>query len=118
MSATRSLLRWVAPLARWTGLDTNPLRRGSDRAEAWIRLSLILAFLIGSPVTAGAVGEWAHAESVSAARAEAASEHRVPAVLLHVATLGDGYPVRQTKRMSWVKARWTAPDGSPRSRLP
>src|SRR5215471_468881 len=40
----------TAPLARRLGLDRNPLRRRSDRAEAWIRIALVLAFLIGAPL--------------------------------------------------------------------
>ncbi len=33
-------------LARALGLDGNPLRRASDRAEAWIRVGLLSVFLI------------------------------------------------------------------------
>ena len=34
--------RWKARLARALGLDDNPLRRASDRAEAWIRAGLVI----------------------------------------------------------------------------
>ena len=37
---------WTASLARRLGLDANPLRRGTDRAEAWIRIALVLALLL------------------------------------------------------------------------
>jgi hypothetical protein len=36
-------------LARALGLDGNPLRRASDRAEAWLRIGLLAVFLIAGP---------------------------------------------------------------------
>ena len=41
-------------LARALGLDSNPLRRASDRAEAWIRIGLLAVFLIAGPMVASA----------------------------------------------------------------
>ena len=67
-------MRLVAALARRAGLDANPLRRGSDRAEAWLRIGLVLAFLIASPLAAIGLGKLTSAASYSAARAQAASE--------------------------------------------
>ena len=75
-------MRLVAALARRAGLDANPLRRGSDRAEAWLRIGLVLAFLIASPLAAIGLGKLTSAASYSAARAQAASERYVPAVLV------------------------------------
>ena len=43
-------------LARALGLDRNPLRRASDRAEAWIRIALLAVFLIAGPIAALSVG--------------------------------------------------------------
>ena len=48
-----------ARLARALGLERNPLRRASDRAEAWIRVGLLAVFLIAGPMTALAAGGWA-----------------------------------------------------------
>src|SRR5215831_8144347 len=54
--------RWKARLARALGLDRNPLRRASDRAEAWIRAGLLVIFLTAGPMAALAAGQWtAHA---------------------------------------------------------
>jgi hypothetical protein len=39
-------------LARALGLDGNPLRRANDRAEAWIRVCLLIVFLIAGPLVA------------------------------------------------------------------
>ena len=51
--------RWKARLARALGLDGNPLRRASDRAEAWIRAGLLVVFLTAGPLAALAAGQWA-----------------------------------------------------------
>ena len=45
-------------LARILGLDGNPLRRATDRAMTWIRVGLLAAFLIGTPLAAIGAGHW------------------------------------------------------------
>jgi hypothetical protein len=66
-------------LARTLGLDGNPLRRGSDRAEAWLRIGLLAVFLIAGPLVALGTGGWAyHAETI-AAQAKAAPAAGPPA---------------------------------------
>ena len=65
VSVTRTLKRWVAALGRRMGLDANPLRRGYDRAEAWVRLGLVLVFLIASPLAAIGLGHLTNDASVS-----------------------------------------------------
>jgi hypothetical protein len=47
-------------LARALGLDRNPLRRATDRAEAWIRAGLLGVFLIAGPIAALDAGHWAY----------------------------------------------------------
>jgi hypothetical protein len=55
--------RLVSALA----LDRNPLRRASDRAEAWIRAGLLVVFLVAGPMAAVAAGQWiAHTAGVQA----------------------------------------------------
>ena len=71
----------MVALARRTGLDANPLRRGSDRAEAWVRIALIVLFLVASPLAAAALGQLTSDASARAARAQAANEHQVTAIL-------------------------------------
>ena len=44
-------------LARALGLDGNPLRRASDRAEAWIRAGLLVVFLVAGPLAAIAAAQ-------------------------------------------------------------
>jgi hypothetical protein len=97
--------RWKARLARTLGLDGNPLRRASDRAEAWIRAGLLAVFLTAGPIAALAAGQWtAHAASAGTS----APPHAVHAVLLQPATAVLGGQV-------WVKARWETAGGSART---
>ncbi len=114
VSVTRTLKRWGAALARRTGLDANPLRRGCDRAEAWVRLGLVLAFLIASPLAAIGLGHLTNDASVRAARAQRAAEYHVPAVLLHKVSRNSDDPLYATSQLAWARARWTAPDGQQR----
>ena len=105
--------RRTSSLARRLGLDRNPLRRGTDRAEAWIRISLVLAFLIGAPLAAWGAGSWAESVAPTAAHLQLAGEHRVPATLLRsVPGESDQW---FTVRFAWVKARWTVPHGPVRT---
>ena len=52
MRGTASQPCGIARLARALGLDSNPLRRASDRAEARIRIGLVAIFLIVGPLAA------------------------------------------------------------------
>lgn len=104
-------MRLVAALARRAGLDANPLSRGSDRAEAWLRIGLVLAFLIASPLAAIGLGKLTSAASYSAARAQAASEQYVPAVLVEKVARAADDPLYGASGFVWARARWTAPDG-------
>ena len=63
--------------ARALGLDRNPLRRATDRAEGWIRAGLLAVFLIAGPMAALGAGHWAYHAVVTAARVPAAPPHRV-----------------------------------------
>jgi len=105
----------MVALGRKIGLDANPLRRGSDRAEAWVRITLIVVFLIGSPLAAVALGQLTSAASARAARAQAASEHQVTAVLVHRVAKSANDPLYGTAGFAWAAARWTAPDGHRRA---
>jgi hypothetical protein len=76
----RSLMR----LARALGLDRNPLRRATDRAETLIRVGLLGIFLIAGPMAALGAGHWAY----HAARGEGTGPSaRTDEVLAAVMTL-------------------------------
>src|SRR6201995_6192214 len=51
--------RSLARLARRLGIDRNPLRRGTDRIEAALRLVVILLAVVAVPAAAVAAGRWA-----------------------------------------------------------
>ena len=75
--------RGLRRLARALGLDRNPLRRATDRAEAWIRVGLLAVFLIAGPMAALGAGHWAYHAGITAARVPATPAHSVlPAALL------------------------------------
>jgi hypothetical protein len=100
-------------LARRLGLDNNPLRRRTDRLQACLGASLLLAFLIGAPLLSIAAARWAGHVGTTEQRAQRAS-HEVTAVLLH----GTPAPVLFASGLqvgAWVPARWTAPDGQART---
>jgi hypothetical protein len=105
----------TARLARALGLDGNPLRRASDRAEAWIRAGLLAVFLAAGPAAALAAGGWvSHTCAEISARAE--HMHAVKAVLLQSAPASIG-PLAAAGRGSrvWVRARWYTTDDSARA---
>jgi hypothetical protein len=100
---------WLGRLLRRLRPDRNPLRRGSDRAETAMLGVLLAAFLAGAPFAAQAVGAWTHATCTREAQAQQAASHQVKATLLQTAPWNtEGYG-------SEVSARWTAPDGRPRT---
>ena len=79
MHTTPGRPRGSTRLVRALGLDGNPLRRTSDRAEAWIRAGLLAVFLIAGPMAALGAGGWAFHAGITAARAQAAAAHHVQA---------------------------------------
>jgi hypothetical protein len=80
-------------LARALGLDGNPLRRATDRAEAWIRIGLLVVFLIAGPLAALDAGGWAYRT------AAAAPTHHVTAVA----------------GPAWTESRWQSAGASAQS---
>ena len=61
------------------GLDRNPLRRPTDRAEAWIRIGLLAVFLIAGPIATLAIAHSVYGVHVSAISANAARAHATTA---------------------------------------
>jgi len=98
----RALGRVGTWIARRFALDRNPLRRKSDRIEAWILLVLTVAFLPMSIVTAVGASHWAE----QSARCEYAAQRlqEVSAVLLQAAPATD--PAVDGSASVLVRARW------------
>ena len=107
--------RSLARLARWLGIDRNPLRRGRDRVEAALRLVMILLAVVAVPAAAVAAGRWADHYALHRAQVQRAVDHQVTAVLLEDAPavgIPDPYTPVQT---AWVPARWQPPGQQPRT---
>ena len=100
-------------LARALGLDRNPLRRATDRAEVWIRVGLLAVFLIAGPMAALGAGHWAYHEGITAARVPAAPAHRVkPTALQQAPTITELPRIGQGGRAG---AQWEGTDSSART---
>ena len=107
--------RRLARLARRLGFDRNPLRRGTDRVEAALRLVMILLAVVAVPTVAVAAGRWADHYALHRAQLQRVANHQVTAVLLEdapVTGVPDPYTNVQT---SWVSARWQPPGQPPRT---
>ena len=65
-------LAWLAWLARWLGFDRNPLRRGTDRIEAALRLVMLIVLVAVVPAAAFAVGQRADHAALNRAHAQQA----------------------------------------------
>ena len=100
----------AARLARRLGLDRNPLRRRTDKVAACLAAVLIAVFLAGAPVLAAVAVVWA-GRAAAAEQWAARSWRPVPAVLEQAAVP----PAMELSGRSWVRARWTAPDGRARA---
>jgi hypothetical protein len=112
---TRKPDRRLARLARWLGIDRNPLRRGTDRVEAALRLVMILLLVAAVPAAAVAAGRWADHYGLHRVQAQRAADHLVSAVLLHDAP-ATGTPDPYTSvQVSWVLARYQPPGQPPRT---
>lgn len=100
-------------LTRRLGLDANPLRRAMDRAEAWIRIGVLLGFLAAAPFAAIMTAHMVYRDGLSESRAQIAHSHRVQAVLL--APAGAGLAWTAGDDTTLVSARWTGTGGVPRT---
>ncbi|HTQ90965.1 MAG TPA: hypothetical protein VMK84_15890 [Streptosporangiaceae bacterium] len=104
-----------ARLARRLGIDRNPLRRGTDRVEAALRLVMILLAVVAVPAAAIAAGRWADHYALHRAQAERAVNHQVTAVLMEDAP-ESGIPNPYTSvQTAWVSARYQPPGQPPRT---
>jgi hypothetical protein len=93
--------------------DRNPLRRTADRTETFVMAGLLAAFLAAAPFAAHAADHFVYGVTHDTQQAQLASMHQVPSVLLqNASTPNSAYAMSAG---SIMKARWIAPDGSPRT---
>lgn len=82
---------------RKIGLDRNPLRRTSDRVEAWVTIFLIITLVVLMPYAAWRAGRASFTAGVRTEQAEQGHRYRTEAVVLpdpDTVTAGD--PTRNT----------------------
>ena len=115
MHGTASQPRGIARLARALGLDSNPLRRASDRAEAYLRIGLVAIFLIVGPLAAQDAGHWAYQAEITGAMVQATRTHRVKAVPLQLALAIADPANADGSGSSGTGARWEGTGSSVRS---
>jgi hypothetical protein len=106
MRGIASQPRGIARLARAFGLDHNPLRRASDRAEAWIRVGLVAIFLIVGPLAALDAAHGAHHAGITGAPVQDARTHRVTAGLLQSVHAAAGPAKANGSGLAGMGARW------------
>jgi hypothetical protein len=101
--------RRLARLARWLGFDRNPLRRGTDRIEAALRLVLMIMLVAVVPAAAVIAGQRADHSALNWAHAQQATDHRVNAVLLQQAPATGSPDPYTSVQTVWALARWQPP---------
>ncbi|MGW0335569.1 Rv1733c family protein [Streptomyces sp. NPDC003011] len=108
-------MRAIGGLWRWRH---NPLRRGTDLAEAWAALVALVLILVVGPVVGALAGEVAQDTLQRSVREQRASRHPVTATVLRKLDRSplDTDPETSSGRdlRSRVTAGWTAPDGTAR----
>lgn len=98
-------------LARRLWVGRNPLRRRTDRIEAWITAGLLAVFLAGAPLAWIAGGRWAQHGGMLEQRAQQ-SWHQVPAVLVASAPALPNLGLRTSWSFDVMAlARWSVPGG-------
>ena len=98
-------------LARRFWMGSSPLRRRTDRIEAWITAGLIAAFLAGAPLASVAAGRWVQHGGLLEQRAQQ-SWHQVPGVLLETAPVERTLYLRASLATDVLGlAQWTGPGG-------
>ncbi|MBV2352896.1 hypothetical protein KUM39_00740 [Streptomyces sp. J2-1] len=106
-------MRAVSGLWRWR---SNPLRRATDLAEAWVTLVAVVLLAVASPLVGFAVGTSTHQALQRTVREQRHARHLVVATVVRrlgggpVDTDSDTITARDSR--SRVLAAWTAPDGS------
>jgi len=103
---------WIKRMARRMGWGRNPMRRTSDRVEAWSTLVLVTAMLAVAPWAASRAAHSVYRDDVRATAWERQHRVQIDAVLLADArrdSSDDGSPRRQSVP---AIAQWSGPDAT------
>jgi hypothetical protein len=102
--------RLMRRITRCIGADGNPLRRRVDKFEIWTRITLVLAFLVITPLITPVVGHDAEISGTRQARQDAAWKQVQATVRRSAPQQFYGYG---SLSAYWVPATWQAPSGAP-----
>jgi hypothetical protein len=97
--------RGFTRMTRALGLDRNPLRRATDRAEAWIRVGLLAVFLVAGPMAAIGAGHWAHRAGITAVLAAVMTLAAMAVALLAARRLALAFLTR--RRLAAWETAWS-----------
>jgi hypothetical protein len=100
----------VQRLRRILSGGDNPLRRHVDKLESAVAVSLVIAFLVAAPLLAIFGARMASAAAGREMRAE--SQWRQVSAVLRQSSGSGLIGLDGEWDVSWVTARWTAPDGT------
>ena len=102
---------WIRRTLRGMGWGRNPLRRTTDRVEAWLTLVLVAATLVVAPWAASRVAHEAYGDAVQTAAWEAQHRFQVEAVLLQDARQDPAGDEPSPQENVPTIAQWTGRDG-------
>lgn len=103
----------LRPVLARAGIDGNPLRRKTDRLEAWTGLALLLMLVVLTPLAAWYTGWESYRHGTRTERIERSTRQQTDARILTAASyrsLPTGTLLKPV-----AQASWTAPDGTTRS---
>lgn len=86
----------------------NPLRRTSDRVEAWCSTLLLLMIALGLPAASVSAGLAAHDSTMRTVQAQSAERHQITA---RVTSAPDAAPGSAADEKQKVQVSWTGQDG-------
>ncbi|MFJ8110941.1 hypothetical protein [Streptomyces sp. NPDC096132] len=108
-------MRVIGGIWRWRH---NPLRRGTDLAEAWVALSALLLILLVAPVVGSLIGSVAQDSLQRSVREQRQARHEITATVVRKVAgsplEADPEAASGREARSRVLADWTAPDGTAR----
>jgi hypothetical protein len=103
---------WIRRTARWMGLGRNPMRRTSDRVEAWSTLVLVTAMLVVAPWAASRAAHSVYRDDVRTTVWETQHRVQVDAVLLQDARQDPSDDGSTRPRSVPAIARWSSRDAT------
>jgi hypothetical protein len=103
---------WIRRMVRRTGWGRNPLRRTSDRVEAWLTLVLVAAMAALGPWAASRAAHRVYRDDVRSTAWEMQHHAQVDAVLLQDARQDPGYDGSPPPQSVPTMAQWSGQDAT------